>query len=120
MDDDGGNDYNFLMTEWMIIAVMITIFLRKELMKMVVMITILMMIEWKMMVVSDCQKGNWCLFARWPFCLYTSALSTRRVGKMMTRMRMIIRIILMAVVMLIALTILKKLPSEIGSLRNED
>ena len=66
----------------------------------VVMITILMIIKWKMMVVS--------------------AMSTRRVGMMMTRMRMIIRIILMAVVMMIALEILKKLPSEIGSLRNAD
>ena len=47
-------------------------------------------------------------------------MSTRRVGMMMTRMRMIIRIISMAVVMMIALTILKKLPSEIGSLRNAD
>ena len=36
---------------------------------------------------------------------------------MMTRMRMIIR---MAIVMMIALMILKKLPSEIGSLRNAD
>ena len=44
-------------------------------------------------------------------------MSTRRVGMMMTRMRMIIR---MAIVMMIALMILKKLPSEIGSLRNAD
>lgn len=49
--------------------------------------------------------------------MVVSAMSTRRVGMMMTRMRMIIR---MAIVMMIALMILKKLPSEIGSLRNAD